>query len=258
MIKQKDTSYLDRLFIAAPCPVTWNSMQGGERVRDCSLCSRKVYNLSDMTKKEAEDFIKTNGVNQCMTFYRRADGTIMTDNCPVGLRKLRNSLKRATAFLSSVVTIILSLPSAIAQNNFREAFTPPPAPPGMEYRPNPAGGGYVLRPTTPPGEPYAAPNHTLGQVQFNPGANAHPVNHVVNWASPQPTATSSNGRADSRVLALYLKGKEYEQNGNSLVAALYYQHALKALEHQKSFDPAFKNLIEKQLRAVQHGTQSQP
>jgi hypothetical protein len=211
-----------------------------------------------MTKKEAEDFIKTNGVSQCMTFYRRADGTIMTDNCPVGLRKLRNSVKRATAFLSSVVTIVLSLPGAIAQNNPRAAFTPPPAPPGMEYRPNPAGGGYVLEPITPPGEPYVQPHHTLGRPQVTPGTSGLPVKHVVNWASPQPSASSPNGRADSRVLALYLKGKEYEQNGNSLVAALYYQHALKQLEQQKSYDPAFKNLIEKQLRAVQHGTQSQP
>lgn len=240
MTEPKSINYLDRLFIAAPCPVTWASMHGGERVRDCSLCARKVYNISDMTKPEAEEFIRTNGASQCMTFYRRADGTIMTDNCPVGLRKLRNSVRRAMAIFSSIVTVLLSLPGAIAQNNLRQAFTPPPAPPGMEYRPNPAGGGYVLRPITPPGEAYVAPHHTLGRVQYNPDAN------------------KLDGRADARVLALYLKGKDYEQNGNFLVAALYYREALKQLSQQKSFDPAFKRLIEKQLQAVQHGTQSQP
>jgi len=240
MIEQTDVSYLDRLFIAAPCPVTWDSMQGDDRVRNCSQCSRKVYNISEMTKREAEDFIRTNGVSQCMTFYRRKDGTIMTDNCPVGLRKLRNSMRQVAAFLSSVVTIVLSLPGAIAQNNLRNAFTPPPAPPGMEYRPNPAGGGYILRPATQkPGRPYV--------TEINPGHQT-PVVHNV----PEP-----DRRADPKVLTLYLKGKEYEENGNSLVAALYYQQALKELSQKKSFDPAFKQLIEKQLRSLQSRTQTQ-
>lgn len=45
---------LDRARIASPCPVRWEEMVGDERTRFCARCSKTVYNLSEMTRLEAE------------------------------------------------------------------------------------------------------------------------------------------------------------------------------------------------------------
>lgn len=82
---------LKHVQIAAPCQANWDEMYafGGERVRHCSQCQRNVYNLSAMPREEAETLLlKTEG-RLCVRFYRRADGTILTQNCPVGLRALK-------------------------------------------------------------------------------------------------------------------------------------------------------------------------
>jgi len=101
--------------IAAPCSIPWESMEGDERQRNCSGCSRIVYNISDMTRTEAEDFLRANGTSQCMRFFRRQDGTIMTDDCPRALRKIRDRWMKFTRTASSFVALFLSWQSAFAQ-----------------------------------------------------------------------------------------------------------------------------------------------
>src|SRR3712207_9211258 len=88
------TNPLARVRVAAPCPADWESMVGDERVRFCGRCSLNVYNLSGMTRREAEALITRREGRLCVRFYRRADGTIITDNCPVGLRRLRRRMSR--------------------------------------------------------------------------------------------------------------------------------------------------------------------
>lgn len=98
-------SILDRVVVSAPCPMSWDNMDGDSKIRFCAGCSRNVYNLSAMTEDEAEAFVEANGSSQCMTFYRRADGKIMTDNCPKGLRaveqRVKNWMKVAAGFMIS-------------------------------------------------------------------------------------------------------------------------------------------------------------
>jgi hypothetical protein len=64
-------------------------MVGDERVRFCKQCSRNVYDLSAMKRVEAERFLEANGVSACVRLYRRADGTVLTSDCPVGVKKKR-------------------------------------------------------------------------------------------------------------------------------------------------------------------------
>ena len=91
-ISMQNDSDLDNLLLAFPCPIKWESMDGDERERLCKQCSQKVYNISDMTKAEAEAFLaeRVETGNACLFFYKRADGTIKTDNCPRYLRPARN------------------------------------------------------------------------------------------------------------------------------------------------------------------------
>jgi hypothetical protein len=100
----KHTSQLDQVRVAAPCPADWGRMVGDERVRFCDQCSLHVYNLSGMTRQEAESLVTNTEGRLCIRFYRRADGTILTRNCPVGLRALKQRVSRiAGATLSAVL-----------------------------------------------------------------------------------------------------------------------------------------------------------
>lgn len=106
----KYTSPLDHVRIAAPCSADWDAMVGTERARFCGQCRLNVYNLSGMTRREAEQLIAGSEGRLCVRFYRRADGTILTENCPVGLRALKRRLSRtASAAASAVLSFLAGL-----------------------------------------------------------------------------------------------------------------------------------------------------
>jgi hypothetical protein len=90
---------LNDLRIAAPCPASWSGMRGDDRVRFCELCSKKVYNLSGLTAAEAAKVVSEAAGSLCVRLYRRRDGTVLTADCPVGVRRaLRRRLRKlATA-----------------------------------------------------------------------------------------------------------------------------------------------------------------
>lgn len=67
---------LDTIRVATPCRASWEEMEGDGRVRFCSACRRNVYNLSNMTRPEAEDLVRQSEGRTCVRFYQREDGTI--------------------------------------------------------------------------------------------------------------------------------------------------------------------------------------
>jgi hypothetical protein len=99
---------LDNLQIAAPSDVGWESMTGDERTRICALCNKNVYNISQMSKKEANEFLYLTNHNACVSFFQRIDGTIITDNCPRGLKKLRDRYRKIAASISSLLALAYS------------------------------------------------------------------------------------------------------------------------------------------------------
>jgi hypothetical protein len=80
---------LDNIRIAAPCSAEWANMTGDERVRHCNSCSKNVYNLSGMTRDEAETLLVEKEGQLCVRYYRRHDGTILTSDCARGKRYRR-------------------------------------------------------------------------------------------------------------------------------------------------------------------------
>lgn len=99
----KFTDPLDKIKIASPCAADWKEMHGDARQRFCAECKLNVYNLSAMTRKEAESFLFGSEDRVCVRFYRRADGTILTQNCPVGWAKVKQRVSKiATAAFSMV------------------------------------------------------------------------------------------------------------------------------------------------------------
>ena len=113
-------SPLDRVRIAAPCKADWQQMIGTDRVRFCGQCSLNVYNLSSMTKTEAESLIARTEGRLCVRFYQRADGSILTRNCPVGLRVIYRRLSYLGRAASAAIL------SFFAGLGVYEALTPAP------------------------------------------------------------------------------------------------------------------------------------
>jgi uncharacterized protein YhaN len=80
---------LDHIRIAAPCKAGWENMVGDDKVRFCGLCEKNVYNLSELTRAEAEALILEKEGDLCGRYYQRKDGTILTRDCSVGVRQRR-------------------------------------------------------------------------------------------------------------------------------------------------------------------------
>lgn len=85
---------LDQVRIATPCSASWDSMTGDDRVRHCSECSLSVYNISEMKKQEAEKLVSNAEGRLCIRMYQRPDGTIITQDCPVGMQAVRARVAR--------------------------------------------------------------------------------------------------------------------------------------------------------------------
>ena len=101
----KFNSPLKDLKIASPCSADWAEMYGSERQRFCGDCKLNVYNLSGMTTAEAEQLIQNAEGRLCVRFYMRADGSVLTQDCPVGWAKVKQRLSHAaTAIFSLVVS----------------------------------------------------------------------------------------------------------------------------------------------------------
>jgi hypothetical protein len=127
-------SVLNDLRIASPCPASWHAMRGDDRVRFCDSCSKSVYNLSDLTAAEATALIRESEGRLCVRLYRRADGTVLTADCPVGLR---HALRRRLLRLATVgVVIFATLRSGLAlyaRGVDRPLLHPAPTGPGMTF-----------------------------------------------------------------------------------------------------------------------------
>ncbi len=101
---------LDKISVATPCPANWDGMTGDDRVRFCGECRLNVYNLSGMTRHEAETLVKNHEGRLCVRYFQREDGSILTKDCPVGLRILhRRRAKIRTGGIAAAVTLVTAL-----------------------------------------------------------------------------------------------------------------------------------------------------
>jgi hypothetical protein len=98
---------LDSVRIAAPCSARWEEMTGDERVRHCAQCDLDVHNLSAMTLDEAEGVLQGLAKGRvCARFFRRADGTILTQDCPVGVARVRRAARRAILRVAALIGLV--------------------------------------------------------------------------------------------------------------------------------------------------------
>ena len=104
---------LNNIKIATPCAANWEEMQGNDRVRFCAQCERNVYNLSALSQTEALGLINQTEGRLCVRFYQRQDGTILTADCPVGIKALK---KKALHAANWVMIALLGIASWVTKD----------------------------------------------------------------------------------------------------------------------------------------------
>ncbi len=121
---------LDGIRIASPCPASWESMIGDDRQRACAACGKDVYNLDRLTTAEALSLVSRPGEPACVRFYRRADGTVLTADCPVGLKAMRGGriLKALAVGVGMAITATFTLATATFRPAPEPADRTPPTP----------------------------------------------------------------------------------------------------------------------------------
>ena len=83
-------------------------MCGTDRVRRCDACGLLVYNLSAMTVGEALALIQETEGRRCVRFYRRADGTVLTRDCPEAPYDLAQERVKGALVTLVVLTVWLA------------------------------------------------------------------------------------------------------------------------------------------------------
>jgi hypothetical protein len=87
-------------------------MAGDERVRYCPECKLNVYNVSEISDAEIESIVSHRDGRLCARFYQRSDGTMLTRNCPVGLRAV---VRRVSGLASAALAAVISVGPAFAR-----------------------------------------------------------------------------------------------------------------------------------------------
>ena len=101
-----------KVHIASPCSADWERMEGDNRVRFCRECNLNVYNFSAMEIAEISQLIANREERLCARFYQRPDGTMLTQNCPVGFRA---RVRRFSRIAGAALSAAMSASMAVAQ-----------------------------------------------------------------------------------------------------------------------------------------------
>ena len=181
---------LNQISVAKPCHESWDAMTGDDKKRFCGGCKKNVYNLSAMTEAEAQETLKID--NPCVRFYRRVDGTVLTQDCPVGVRRVR--VRLAMAASGAVAAIASTLACQKTMGSPVVMGAPPPITQHMGEPTSPAIMGDVALPVTPKpvqGQPMmgkvAAPSKLPHAKP--PKHHRHKAPHKTGTNTPPPTQT---------------------------------------------------------------------
>lgn len=151
---------LDSVRIASPCSADWNAMVGDERKRFCGECNLNVYNLSGMTRYDAEHLLRLSEGRLCVRYFQRPDGTVLTQDCPVGWAKVK---QRVTFFAAAAFSVVMSIIGAVfLVSSFRK--TPEPLMGAVALKPSPTPKNVVLMGDVAAPTPTPTPRMIMGNI----------------------------------------------------------------------------------------------
>jgi hypothetical protein len=97
----------EQIEIASPCGVAWSEMEGNDGVRFCRKCQKNVYNLSGLSPSEADALKLEMKEQSCARLYRRSDGTVLTQDCPIGVKYFKNLIHDTPWAMAAVFTLAI-------------------------------------------------------------------------------------------------------------------------------------------------------
>jgi hypothetical protein len=185
LLMEATSSSPEQIEVASPCGVAWSEMEGNDGVRFCSKCQRNVYNLSGLSLSQAEALKLEMQGQPCARLYRRSDGTVLTQDCPIGVKYLKNLIHDTPWAMAAVFTLAILI--GAGGSIFKKAdmksflrrtepfasiaswFSPTPAAPAAPAPPPPPKIGVYIGPGPPidfdgPYDPEPPPN--LDSVLF--------------------------------------------------------------------------------------------
>jgi hypothetical protein len=110
----KKISKLDSIRIPQPCSTEWEQMSGDDRTRFCNECNKHVYNLSAMTRRQAEAIIEASRGKLCARVTRQEDGTtVVKDDFILPTAGLHH-IRRASPIASAVVSAMMAVSPVMA------------------------------------------------------------------------------------------------------------------------------------------------
>jgi hypothetical protein len=160
-----EPGFLDDLRIASPCRANWDEMTGDTRVRYCGLCKKNVYDLRHMTRAESEALLRSEG-EACVRMARRADGTVVTSDCPVGAEK-KAKRQRVAAVVGGGLLAVTALLAKVRANAEPLARTLPDA---FEVSASSLTKGAAPKPSPKPEKPNPKP-----EPKPQPKPNPEPI-----------------------------------------------------------------------------------
>jgi hypothetical protein len=192
---------LDNIRVASPCTADWNQMTGDDRTRHCGECRKNVYNLSGMTREEAEALLIERNGDLCVRYFQRQDGTILLADCTIGAKRTRRRrwiAAGAAAMLASGAGVMqvakrgpyerLGGVSVVEPHDIKmgeitvqtDGDLPPVlAPPTPDPPGNWIAGGIAPMPQPPPPPVHPArPAHPSTAQKGRPTSPAHPARHA--------------------------------------------------------------------------------
>jgi hypothetical protein len=152
---------LDQVRVASPCKADWNEMLGDDRVRFCLGCEKNVYNLSSMAREDAEALLRARMGNElCVRFFQRQDGTILTQDCPVGVKKKQR--KKLALAVAGAGVMAAAAATMFMKTTCRQGGAIPVAS-AAPIDPTPMMGEPAMDPPPPAPEPTPPPQEVKGQ-----------------------------------------------------------------------------------------------
>jgi hypothetical protein len=240
---------LDDVSIAAPCPIKWDEMEGDDRIRFCSVCELSVYNLSEMTRKDAESFLRSRSGRSCVKLYRRMDGTLITKDCPIGRRIADNVRRRVRAIAALFITILNA--SAVFGQQQQNSQLPLQTPKVEDHPVLPWVGvipannlrfdqaGHV--------ESQQTINPVVRQGESNPTAASPSEKHSPGkTALPETPPAELKNKADATAMDAFIAAKGYESAKEPARALESYENAIHSFRTSKlGYDGKFAKTVAK-------------
>jgi hypothetical protein len=113
-IMAKKLSKLDSIRIPQPCSTEWEQMIGDDRTRFCNECNKHVYNLSAMTRRQAEAIIEASRGKLCARVIRQEDGTTVVRDDAILPDAGLHHIRRASPIASAVVSAMMAVSPVMA------------------------------------------------------------------------------------------------------------------------------------------------